>query len=137
MLLPSDFLGDWRVERLIEDRRAGKAGRFDGRLRFAPRDGGLLYREDGWLRVGDAPPLAASRAYLWRWDGGEVRAFFPDGRPFHRFRPEGRGLGTDHPCGADLYRVAYDFTRWPDWEAAWDVAGPAKDYRLLTTHRRA
>ena len=54
---------------------------------------------------------------------------FPDGRFFHRFRPEGAAAGTDHPCGPDLYRVAYDFAAWPAWSVTFDVSGPRKAYR--------
>lgn len=127
MLGPADFLGEWRVDRRIDD-RLGPGGVFEGRATFTPDAEGLRYDEAGTLRLGDAPPLAASRAYLWRWGDG-VEVSFPDGRPFHRFVPEGAAAGTDHPCGPDLYRVAYDFTAWPAWGVAYEVTGPRKAYR--------
>jgi hypothetical protein len=137
MLAPDDFLGLWRLERTIDDRLAGVAGRFEGTARFAPQEGGLLYREEGTLRLGGGAPLAAHRAYLWRWEGGAVAVSFPDGRPFHRFRPEGESMGTDHPCGADLYRVAYDFAAFPRWTAEWQVEGPRKGYRMRSAYAPA
>lgn len=137
MLGPADFLGDWRVDRAIADRLSGRDGRFEGAARFTPEEEeGLRYREEGWLRLGDGAPLAASREYLWRFTPQGVEVAFPDGRPFHRFAPAGRGPGTDHPCGADLYRVAYDFAPWPSWTATWEVTGPRKAYRLATAYRR-
>lgn len=132
----ADFLGAWTLSRVIDDRRAGQAGAFEGRARFEPDGEGLRYREEGTLTLhGRAFP--ATRAYLWRAEGDAIAVRFADGRPFHRFRPEGRGAGTDHSCGADLYRVAYDFGRWPLWEAAWEVAGPAKDYGMRSRYARA
>ena len=137
MLAPSDFLGSWRVERRIDDRRAGVAGRFDGTAAFAPQEGGLRYREEGTLRLGDGPALAAARESLWRWGGEGIEVLFADGRPFHRFVPEGRATGTEHPCGGDLYRVVYDLTAWPAWSTLWEVEGPTKSYALRTAYLRA
>ena len=134
MLRPSDFLRPWRVTRLIDDRLSGQEGRFDGTAVFLPEGEGLRYREEGVLRLGAGPPLAAHRDTLWRWEGGEVAVLFPDGRPFHRFRPEGEAPGTEHPCGRDLYRVIYGFAAWPRWEARWTVTGPAKDYRMRSSY---
>lgn len=136
MFQPSDFLGPWRVERAIDDRLTGAPGRFDGTATFAPDGEALRYREQGTLTVGGRR-YPAARENLWRWDGAGVEVLFADGRPFHRFRPEGRGPGTDHPCGPDLYRVAYDLTAWPLWSAEWEVRGPSKDYRMRTAYARA
>lgn len=132
-----DFARDWRLERRIDDRLSGRPGAFEGVARLTHHGEGLLYREEGLLRLGDGPPLAAHRAYLWRAAGEGIEVRFEDGRPFHVFRPEGRAEGSDHPCGRDLYRVAYDFTGWPRWSAAWTVTGPAKDYRMESLYRPA
>lgn len=134
MLRPEDFLGLWRLERIIDDRLSGKTGRFEGTARLVPQGDGLLYHEEGMLRLGEGTPLAAHRSYLWRWEGDAVAVSFTDGRPFHRFRPAGTAAGTDHPCGADLYRVLYDFTAFPRWTAQWDVAGPRKAYRMVSVY---
>lgn len=133
MPILQDFFGRWLVERTIDD-RLGHPGRFDGTARFTPDGEGLRYREEGTLRLGDLA-LAAHRDYLWREDGDGIAVLFPDGRPFHRFRALGWAVGTDHPCGRDLYRVAYDFAGWPDWSAEWTVTGPAKDYTMVSRYR--
>ena len=137
MLLLSDFLGDWRIERRIDDRLSGQTGRFEGLARLSPDGEGLRYRESGTLRLGDGSPMAAHRDYLWSRAGDRIEVRFADLRPFHSFRPEGRAPGTDHPCGRDLYRVTYDLAIWPRWTAEWIVTGPAKDYRMLTAYARA
>lgn len=130
----SHFAGTWRLARSIDDRLLGRPGRFDGTARLSPEGEGLRYREEGTLRLGAGPALAATRDYLWLPADGAIEVRFADGRPFHRFTPRGRGPGTDHACGRDLYRVAYDLTDWPSWETAWTVTGPAKDYVMATRY---
>jgi hypothetical protein len=131
-----DFAGDWRVTRRIDDRLSGRPGRFEGTALLTPEGDGLRYREEGRLTLGESPPLAAHRDYLWRPDGNGIAVLFPDGRRFHRFVPEGRAPGTDHLCGRDLYRVVYDFAAWPAWTAEWIVTGPTKDYTMITRYER-
>ncbi len=137
MLTFDDFEGRWVVRRLIEDRLTGSPGRFEGTATFASEGRALRYREEGTLRLGGGPAFAATRENLWRWDGDGVEVLFADGRPFHRFVPEGRGAGTDHPCGRDLYRVLYDLSDWPRWSTRWEVEGPSKSYALRTAYARA
>ena len=132
-----DFAGTWRLARMIDDRLSGRPGRFEGVARLSPEGEGLRYREEGTLRLGEGPPFAATRDYVWLPDGQGIEVRFADGLPFHRFTPQGRAPGTDHPCGRDLYRVAYDFTGWPGWEAVWTVTGPAKDYVMASRYARA
>jgi hypothetical protein len=128
--------GRWRLAREIADRR-GPPGGFAGEALFAAGPGGLIYREAGVLRLDGGPPMRAERGYLWRTEGGLVVVDFADGRPFHRFDPARARPEAEHPCGADLYRVAYDFTGWPVWRAVWDVAGPRKAYRMASVWRPA
>ncbi len=132
------FEGDWTIERAIEDVHAARLGRFSGRATFRPAAaGGLAYREEGTLTLGDGPAMQATRDYHWRDGGGgiiEVR--FGDGRFFHRFLPEEAAPGDVHQCDPDLYRVRYDFARWPMWRAEWRVTGPRKDYSMVSRYRR-
>lgn len=132
------FTGHWQVERRIDDRLAGRTGRFTGTARFTPVADGLAYREKGHLEMDGAPPMTASRADLWREDfPGTISVCFEDGRPFHRI-VTGETIATDvHDCPPDLYRVRYDFAAWPDWSTEWQVRGPRKDYTMTTTYRRA
>lgn len=130
----ADFTGRWSVDRWIEDRRAGQGARFSGTATLAPDPNGLLYTETGTLHLPGQEPIHAIRRYLWRAAAqGAIAIHFEDGRPFHAFRPEGRPRAA-HDCGPDTYRVAYDFTRWPDWSATWEVSGPRKDYTARTRY---
>ena len=130
------FEGLWTLTRTIEDISAGQRGRFLGTARLTPTPGGLAYVEEGRLTLAAAPPMAASRRYLWRAAGAAIEIDFEDGRFFHAFpaaepRPE-----ASHFCDPDHYAVRYDFTPWPDWRAEWRVTGPRKDYRMVSDYRR-
>jgi len=131
---PAAFEGDWQITREIKDRTGGPAGRFTGTGRFTPAPGGLAYAEAGELALGPTV-MRATRAYRWVFTAEGVEVLFSDGRPFHAFRWD--AATAEHPCGADLYRVRYDFSAWPDWTATWDVTGPRKDYTLRTLWRRS
>ncbi len=137
----SDFAGTWQLTRRILDRRAGVEGHFAGTASLLRDGAGLAYAETGLLTLGSAPPLTAERRYRWAEEaGGRIAVAFADGRPFHSFAPDaGTPAGTPtatHHCPPDDYRVSYDFTRWPDWTAQWEVQGPRKDYRMESRYRR-
>ncbi len=131
----ADFLGRWSVERQIEDRRAGQAGRFDGLAEITPTPDGALYQETGVLILGGAR-FPAERRYLWAEGPDGIAVRFADGRAFHSFSPEGAPAAR-HWCDPDDYRVSYDFAAWPLWRAVWEVRGPRKDYRMDSLYRRA
>lgn len=132
----TEFAGTWSLERTIMDRSGGPDGRFEGSAQFLPTEDGLAYEESGHLRLGKAAPFYATRRYLWRADGSSILTFFDDGRPFHRIALGGTQSRDLHDCPPDTYRVFYDFSRWPAWQARWDVIGPRKDYLMATTYRR-
>ena len=132
-----DFIGDWRLLRRIDDRRTGCRGRLAGRMTFAPAGGVLAVDEKGLLQMAGQGPFEARRRYLWRASGRRIAVLFEDGRPFHDFDPAALRAEARHICGADEYRVRYDFARWPVWRALWEVRGPRKDYRLLSLLRPA
>ena len=131
------FAGGWRIERTIEDVRAGRSGRFTGAARFDSVPEGLAYHEEGTLALDGAAPMRATRRYLWRDGGaGTIEVLFDDGRFFHRFDAEDPRPGSAHECSPDLYRVRYDFRGWPRWQAEWRVSGPRKDYGMVSAYAR-
>jgi len=136
MLVQGDFLGMWRLTRSIDDRLSGQTGDFRGSAVFRGCDSGLAYREDGKMRLGAGPVMTAQRQYHWAFEAKRVVVTFADGADFHSFVPAGKAAGTDHPCGDDFYRVAYDFTEWPRWQATWTVTGPRKDYTSVSRYQR-
>ncbi|MEM9756749.1 MAG: DUF6314 family protein [Pseudomonadota bacterium] len=130
----ADFAGPWRLDRRIEDHRAGLTGVLTGTAEWTPDAHGLVYDEVGILRYGSAPPLRATRRYLWRENAHRLVVLFEDGRHFHAFTAyEGR---AEHACPPDTYRVRYDFAAWPDWVSRWHVVGPRKDVQITSRYRR-
>ncbi len=128
----ADFIGCWCIDRTI-DHADGTHARFSGQAILRPNGaGGLDYDEDGALTLPDGGTMRATRAY--RWDA-DLSVFFDDGRPFHQI-PAGGGYAV-HLCPPDTYHVTYDFQRWPEWRAIWQVAGPRKDYCITTIYRPA
>jgi hypothetical protein len=127
------FEGEWRITRVITDRAGGPEGRFAGMARFTRAPFGLLYVEEGELRLGETA-FRATREYRWVFGEGAVEVFFADGRFFHAFGLD--ATEAEHLCGEDMYRVTYDFWRWPEWEAVWDVTGPRKDYAMRSLYVR-
>jgi len=128
-----DFTGAWRLSRVIEDARAGQIVHLEGRALFTPDEAGLVCEESGKLQLPGQAPLQATRRFLWRRAEGGIAVHFEDGRFFHLIGP---GLNPEamHDCPPDLYRVAYDFSRWPDWSTRWRVEGPRKDYAMRSTY---
>ncbi len=96
------FAGEWMVERAVEDFRAGRAGRFEGRARFSPDADGLAYVEEGVLEMDGTAPFKATRSYRWRDGGaGTIEVLFADGRLFHRFQADEPMPGAAHECPPD------------------------------------
>jgi Family of unknown function (DUF6314) len=134
-----EFLrGDWSVERQIRDWRAGQDGSFRGTARFRESaDGcGLDYTEDGELRFGSHHGPAQRRLiYRGRADGAaDVR--FADGREFYRLDLRSGSWQAEHSCRADSYHVTTTRLSPDSFTETWQVAGPGKDYELMTTYRR-
>lgn len=129
-----DFLGEWRLERLICPAEGAQA-RFSGRAVFTPEGAGLRYVEAGELALPGATPMRAERSYLWHAEGERIVVRFADGRAFHHFSPAAPEAA--HWCDPDDYRVRYDFTLWPAWHAEWRVRGPRKDYTMRSDYSRA
>jgi len=131
----AEFEGTWTLTRQIADAQSGAESRFEGTARFIPDGDGLRYEEEGRLMIPRQPPMAATRRYLWRAGAQGIEVFFADGRFFHAIAP-GPAPEACHDCPPDLYRVRFDFTAWPAWQAIWRVSGPRKDYAMQSVYRR-
>lgn len=131
-----DFAGSWDLDRQIDDRRAGTWATFAGQAEFLAQDGGLRYHETGVLHLPGVAPIKAERIYHWHGDGADVAVTFEDGRPFHTVSLSDPAPQARHWCDPDIYDVAYGFEDWPVWTSQWRVAGPRKDYVMISTYRR-
>ena len=121
--IETGLVGEWRLERRVVDRRLSSYGRVAGSLVVEPHGDGLVWREQGTLRL-QGRSHDVSRTYHLA-DGW---MHFDDGRPFHPWRP---GVWVDHLCGEDAYRGLVDVAP-ARIRTLWDVTGPAKDQRLVT-----
>lgn len=130
----TQFTGIWRLQRAIRH-ADGTEAKFDGAAEFTPSGTGLDYEERGLLTMPGTPPMQAVRRYRWSQDGDMIAVDFGDGRPFHSFDPA--HPEAIHDCPPDHYQVRYDFTGWPRWQAIWQVSGPHKDYRMISTYSRS
>ncbi|MEJ6395223.1 DUF6314 family protein [Gymnodinialimonas sp. 2305UL16-5] len=130
MISLPDLEGSWELNRRIEDAYGGIQGRFQGRCVWRPDAHGLVQEERGILTYGAAPPMQATRRYLWRQDGEDLVVLFEDRRPFHSLGP-GR-LQDRHLCDPDTYDVSYDLSAWPTWQQRWCVTGPRKDSMITS-----
>lgn len=129
----TDFIGAWTLERAIDDKLGAQDGKMTGTVRFTDAGPGLRYEEEGQLEYGVAPPMVATRRYQWRRHPRGIEVLYEDGGPFHLIEMNCLMPSAEHLCGADMYHVSYDFTKWPIWRAVWSVVGPSKDYRSTTT----
>ena len=131
-----DFAGVWRLERRIEDQRAGQVAHATGQAMLSAEGAGLIYEETVLLHLPGQAPLEGRRRYLWRAAARGIAVLFDDGRDFHVI-PLGNGAPeAAHWCDPDQYDVRYDFSAWPQWSSVWDVCGPRKDYRMETGYER-
>jgi hypothetical protein len=130
-----EFARAWKLTRRIVDALSGQTGHFVGTAEFRADADGLVYHEAGEMRLGSGPALWAERSYLWRQGARGIEVYFDDGRFFHRIEPQ-PCPEADHWCDPDSYRVAYDFSGWPNWSARWTVVGPRKNYEMISDYRR-
>jgi Family of unknown function (DUF6314) len=130
--------GRWRLERRLDDRRAGVCGTFTGDAEFAATDDPavLRYTEDGELRFGGHTG-PARRVLLFRaLPDGAADVRFADGRGFYVLDLRSGQWSARHGCGADEYTVSY-LVRAPGLlEERWHVVGPRKAYETVATLRR-
>lgn len=129
--------GEWRLERSLDDRRAGQRGCLSGRAVFIAEGADLLYREEGRLSFG-AHEGPALQSYRYSFpDAGRAAVTFGDGRFFHDLDLSGGAWACVHLCDPDRYEGAFT-VRGPDsWRVVWRVSGPRKDLVLDSSYRRA
>jgi hypothetical protein len=130
---PTVLLGQWELIRWLRDQRAGMSGTAAGRLTLSADREQIDWHEQATLQW-NGHHLPVSRSYrLHRTDDGWW-AYFPDGRPFHPWRP---GQWVQHACRADIYYGLTTLTDARTWYTRWDVVGPAKSQRIITRLSRA
>lgn len=129
-LTMSDFLGLWTFDREVS---GPSGGQMRGQAKFTGHDP-TSYVETGVLTLLSGAQFPFERAYLWQFDAAGADIAFADQRPFHRL--DYAAPKASHWCDPDIYNVTYDFARWPEWTAIWEVSGPRKSYVSTTCYRK-
>lgn len=127
--------GHWRLQRKITQ-ADGRTGRFEGDTVFRRTGPRLIQEEAGTLSMEGAPPLKATRRYIWTTSGELLKIAFEDGRPFHAVPAGVTEYDTVYLCPPDRYEVAYDFADMRAWTSRWRVEGPRKDYVMESRFTR-
>ncbi|MGB0682482.1 MAG: DUF6314 family protein [Magnetovibrionaceae bacterium] len=130
------LLGEWIVERVIQDARAETRGHFTGVAVFSPHGDDLQYFEKGLLSYGDHRS-EAERSYLFAFPRqARAEVFFPDGRAFHDLSLSDGAWSASHDCPPDVYQGSFEALEQGHWRSRWQVSGPRKDQVLSTDYRR-
>lgn len=129
--------GTWLLTRRLRDRRAGTQGTLEGEARFETVGDGLVYRENGVLRLGDGA-FKASRVYRYGFPARHrAEVAFDDGSLFHTLDLSSGSCAVEHLCGADTYRGDYLVAEFGEWHVNWQVLGPRKDQLLESSYLRS
>jgi hypothetical protein len=131
--------GAWSFDRVIEVQ-----GSMTGLATFTPLDAErLAYREQGRLKLQNGTELEAEREYVFRKRDGGFEVFFKETPPrlFHVIELAASDDGalngsTDHLCSPDHYQSTYTFHPDGGFVVRHVVAGPRKDYTMITTYMR-
>jgi hypothetical protein len=129
--LPAWLIGEWSIERDIDDGR----GAFDGTATFTEQpDGAVRWSEDGTMRLDAFTGPVTRVLFLHPAAPWEVR--FDDGNLFHPLDlSEGR-CEVEHLCGPDVYRGLYEPVSSDEFLVRWAVTGPGRDDTIVSRYRR-
>ena len=97
----------------------------------------LAYRERGELRFGSHRGPASRCLLILDLGDGTADVRFADGREFYRLDLRSGACQAAHPCRADQYLVTVTQLSEDSYTETWRVAGPDKDYELVTNYTRA
>ena len=129
--------GQWRLNRVLLDRRNSIRGKLTGEASFCPEGSSLSYTERGTLVFGSHEgPAEQSYSYLFPAGHANALVAFRDGRTFHDLDLSNGRAVVRHSCTPDLYEgliVAIDRRRW---RSTWAVTGPRKDLEIRTLFTR-
>lgn len=130
---PTDLLGTWVLNRLVDDLRAGERRDVRGTATLVLESPDRVrWTEEGLMTWADQSVPVGRTLYVDR-RAGSWYVHFADGRPFH---PWAVGQPVDHPCSPDHYRglVTTEGDPVTAWTVEWHAVGPDKHYRMTTRH---
>lgn len=131
-LAPADLLGEWRFDRVVDDRFGDRID-IEGTAIFERLGPSTIdWREHGTMQLPTGGVPVTTHRVLTLDAAGSWSVDFSDGRGFH---PWAVGVELVHDCATDVYRGRLDPAP-SGWTMRWAAAGPAKDYVIETAYRR-
>jgi Family of unknown function (DUF6314) len=133
------MLGEWVLERTLEDHRSGAVGAFNGTAKLTPAaiaGAYAHYAEAGEMRYGAYAGPAFRSLEFEHMKIGAVLLRFSDGRPYVNLDLRSGTWAAAHDCGPDRYQIETRVRSATVVEERWRVRGPAKDYTAVTTLTR-
>lgn len=131
------LVGNWRVERVMQDFRNSISGTMSGTASFTVNDKGLDYEERGSLRFGSHQGLATqSYHYVFEEGGRRATVRFRDGRHFYDLDLSEGQAAAAHLCPPDRYEGVITALGRDRWVSRWTIAGPRKRQEILTGYFR-
>lgn len=128
--------GNWKLERGLEDALRDETGALVGEASFVATGGGLDYREEGILSLGDHRG-AAHQAYRYDFPAlGHAAVSFTDGRFFHDLDLTAGIWICRHRCSDDDYAGEFRALNADRLQVLWRVKGPRKDMLLDGLYHR-
>lgn len=144
--------GDWVLNREIYNIKTGKTELAKGNAVFCGiqnlhnSNRVLEYQETGMLKLTDIKkPLKFSKSYTYKCSDDEIKIYFNDGvskgKLFQKLKiPNSKTqrllVGAKHVCNLDTYRGEYCFTSSEEFKITFNVEGPHKKFKIVTTYRR-
>ena len=128
--------GPWKLERSLKDSLRDENGALVGAASFMAAGGGLDYREEGVLSLGDHRG-AAHQAYRYDFPAlGQAAVSFTDGRFFHDLDLTAGIWTCAHRCSDDDYAGEFRALNADLLQVLWRVKGPRKDMLLDGLYHR-
>ena len=134
------LLGEWRVQRTLNDHRLHETGLFSGTASVAPCGHGpeqtAQYREVGQLCFGAHRGTACRSLRYLREHDGAVTVTFEDGRRFVACDLRSGRCDATHLCGGDRYDVSWRVVTHDVLVEEWRARGRCKDYEARCVLQR-
>jgi hypothetical protein len=136
------LLGEWQVQRAIEDRVLMSSGVFEGSAALVPSvakstpPSQALYEEVGNLHLGSFAGEARRRLRYVDLDGETVMLYLVSGIAFADLNLSTGSWKAIHQCGEDLQEITTSVISRDVVEEQWKVRGPSVHYRVMTVLTR-
>ena len=135
MILHTDIVGKWDINRSIRDIINKKEFKLSGSGIFTNKNNIFHYKETGLL-ISDKFESKAHQEYTWIIKPNGWIINFSDGNHFHDLELENTEQEVYHECGNDIYKGMFLLNLPRNFEVMWEVSGPRKNYKSHTYYNK-